>query len=197
MSEPFLTMTEAWVLTHTGKRWDLTNPRPGDVDVNDIAHSLAYQVRWNGHCHRWYSIAEHCCHVADTVQHLTSDPGAAELGLYHDASEAYLSDIPGPLKPLLRDYQEIERRHDEVIAEALGLRREFADVVKIADRWVQYWEANLLFPDSEHLREWMRAEWQAISRYRDQLIAPIFRLDGPERSLVHFQSHSSYMRPLM
>jgi hypothetical protein len=69
------------------------DPRPEMVRLEDIAHSLAYQCRFQGHVKKFYSVAEHCIHVSLKVPRQF-----AAVALMHDAAEAYLTDLPRPLK---------------------------------------------------------------------------------------------------
>lgn len=78
---------------YSGKIIDLNNPRPEDIDIEDIAHSLAHMLRFNGHLKHQISVARHSCLVSDLVpEHL------ALPALLHDAHEAYLGDIVRPVK---------------------------------------------------------------------------------------------------
>lgn len=86
-----------WIQTYTGKCFYPLDPRPEDIDIRDIAHSLSMLCRYNGHCRKFYSVAEHCVHVSKLVP-----PEHALWGLLHDAEEAYTSDIPRPLKAMLK-----------------------------------------------------------------------------------------------
>lgn len=104
-----------WIQTYTGRRiWPL-DPRIEEINIDDIAHSLSMQCRFNGHTKHFYSVAEHCCHVHDLVA-APWQRGA----LLHDASEAYLCDLPRPLKRsegFAEQYLEAETRLMGVIAE--------------------------------------------------------------------------------
>lgn len=82
--------------TYTGKYFYFADPRPEMVCLPDIAHALAHQCRFNGHTKRFYSVAEHSV----LVSHYVPLHRAAE-GLFHDAAEAYYSDVPRPLKQAL------------------------------------------------------------------------------------------------
>lgn len=86
-------MSDPWILTYTGKRFDLLNPKPEDVCMEDIAHALAHINRFTGHCKRAYSVAEHSLHVSQRVP-----PDHEVYGLMHDAAEAYCGDVSRPLK---------------------------------------------------------------------------------------------------
>jgi hypothetical protein len=82
-----------WIQTWTGKPFRPLQPAPGSIDIRDIAHSLALLCRFNGHCHRFYSVAEHSVRLSRIVP-----PEHALWGLLHDAAEAYISDLPRPVK---------------------------------------------------------------------------------------------------
>jgi len=110
-----------------GQYWPL-DPRAEEVFIEDIAHSLAMQCRYGGHCERYYSVAEHSVHVARVVP-----PGLALLGLLHDASEAYLSDVIRPLKHHLTNYKDLEQLNWLVIAERFGLPEVLPAAIHEAD----------------------------------------------------------------
>lgn len=104
-------MSEAWMQTYTGKRFDLLAPQPSEIDILDIAHALSMQCRFTGHCSEFYSVAEHSICVSYLVP-----PEDAFSALMHDAAEAYISDISSPLKRLLPDYKRIELIVERAIA---------------------------------------------------------------------------------
>lgn len=82
-----------WFQTYTGKRFYPIDPKPEDVEIYDIAHSLSLLCRFNGHCRSFYSVAQHSVLVADKL------PDELKLfGLLHDAHEAYTGDFISPLK---------------------------------------------------------------------------------------------------
>lgn len=122
----------AWIQTYTGIKFQPFNPTPSTIAIVDIAHSLAMQCRFNGHTNHFYSVAEHCCHVADYL------PLSLRLpGLLHDASEAYLCDLPRPLKHDAQgfgdNYRAAEDRLMSVIAERFSLTYPFHEDVKHTD----------------------------------------------------------------
>jgi 5'-nucleotidase len=89
--------------TFFGRSFNLLNPQSGDVDLRDIAHSLARQTRFTGHTAHHYSVAEHCLWTWKLIERLF--PAEYMLQLYaqlHDAHEAYTGDISGPMKAALR-----------------------------------------------------------------------------------------------
>lgn len=85
------------VVTYTGKHIDLLDPKPEDIDIHDIAHSLSMQCRYNGHTPEFYSVAQHSLEVSYAV----SAKPSALAGLMHDAHEAYAGDIVRPVKSFL------------------------------------------------------------------------------------------------
>lgn len=116
-----------WVLTATGRAYWPLDPRAEDVSIADIAHSLAMQCRYGGHCRLFYSVAEHSVWMSHLIlegpQNTNADPDLALIALLHDATEAYVSDVPRPLKPHLANYEAIERKNWLVICDAFGLPR--------------------------------------------------------------------------
>jgi hypothetical protein len=87
-----------WFVTYTGRRFFPLDPRVEDVDIRDIAHSLALQTRWMGHCKTFYSIASHCLACARIAEKLEQPAVVMHWALMHDAAEAYTSDIVRPIK---------------------------------------------------------------------------------------------------
>lgn len=89
----------SWIITRSGRKFDLFKPTADMVDPTDIAHSLSMQCRFNGHTSSFYSVAQHCYLVADLV------PAEHQLtALLHDATEAYVGDMVRPLKEEMRIY---------------------------------------------------------------------------------------------
>jgi len=110
-----------WIQTANGRVFWPIDPRPEEVHLDDIAHALAHQVRFAGHCRGAYSVAQHCVLVAQLAQRMTTMQHIVKAALLHDASEAYVIDVPRPLKPFLAGYKEIESRVQDAIAIRFGL----------------------------------------------------------------------------
>lgn len=113
------------IQTYTGKMVDPLQPDASVVDIVDIAWSLAHTCRFRGHCLRYYSVAEHCLrgmgYAGDEIQ---------LSYLLHDASEAYLMDVPAPIKGSMllvesveasKPYAWIEREWDSCIRRSFGI----------------------------------------------------------------------------
>ncbi|MEA2011983.1 MAG: phosphohydrolase [Verrucomicrobiota bacterium] len=104
-----------FIETFSGKVINPSNPNVDFIDIEDIAHSLSLQCRFNGHCRTFYSVAEHSIH---TSKYLAQQNYSAKLcmwGLLHDASEAYLADIPRPVKTSLKNYLILEKNLSSLI----------------------------------------------------------------------------------
>lgn len=107
-----------WMQTFTGRQFFPLDPRPEDFEIEDVAHALSHLCRYGGHCLRFYSVAEHSVHVADKcVSGRTMRRGA----LLHDAAEAYLVDVPRPVKACLPEYKRLEHSVEMAIAERFDL----------------------------------------------------------------------------
>jgi uncharacterized protein len=117
-----------WIQTFSGGAIYPGSPHPDDVDIYDIANALARQCRYGGHCLRFYSVAEHCVLMCDEASEENK-----LCALLHDASEAYLIDIPRPVKPLLKGYHDLELALMRVIAKKYGFAWPMPDEVKQLD----------------------------------------------------------------
>jgi hypothetical protein len=117
-----------WLQTFTGRAFYPLDPRPEDIDPVDVAHALSLLCRYGGHSIRHYSVAEHCVLMSHAVA-----PENALWALLHDATEAYLVDIPRPLKSALPEYHRIEDRLTAVIADRFRLPAVCPDEVRLAD----------------------------------------------------------------
>lgn len=135
-----------WLFTHTGVKVFLANPSPAVINVQDIAHSLANLCRYNGQCKKFYNVAEHSVLVATEVLRRTGDRALALSALLHDAPEAYLGDVTGPLKAMLVIYGILEMRFEEAITDKFGLMHPLHHPeIKRSDYEVFFTEKDHLF----------------------------------------------------
>lgn len=143
-----------WLQTFTTRQVYPLDLRPGDVDIRDIAHALSLQCRFAGHTRGLYSVGQHSLHVAEYLRDRGEPASVVLWGLLHDASEAYLSDVPRPLKrlPEFAFYREAERRAMGVICERFCLPADEPPVVKHAD-------GVLLATEARDLMAPLHAEW--------------------------------------
>ncbi len=117
-----------WIQTWSGGRFHPFAPDPAEVRVADIAHALSLLCRFNGHCRAFYSVAEHAVRVSRAVP-----PEHALAALLHDAAEAYVSDVPRPVRRRVPDFDAVEARILAVILERFGLPPRLPDAVRAAD----------------------------------------------------------------
>jgi 5'-deoxynucleotidase YfbR-like HD superfamily hydrolase len=142
----------AWQRMLSGRRLDILNPSPLDVEIEDIAHGLARVARWNGQTRGAvsFSVAQHSVLVAEILGLL--DPAAPArwrlFALLHDAPEYVIGDMISPFKAALGHvYREVEDRLARAILLRFSLNPEPAPALrrmtKQADRISAYFEATL------------------------------------------------------
>jgi 5'-deoxynucleotidase YfbR-like HD superfamily hydrolase len=118
-----------------------------DIFIKDIAHALSLQCRFSGHIQTFYSVAEHSLRVAELV------PDKFKLAaLLHDASEAYIVDIPAPIKPNLPSYKTLE----DCVMHEIAKKYKFnypldypvkkADIQALEEEWKYYMLSNEMDP---------------------------------------------------
>lgn len=117
-----------WIATYTGKAFCYTQCHPQTICLADIVIALARMPRFLGHTPLFYSVAEHTYWVAQEVP-----PEHKLEALLHDASEAYMGDMPKPLKAMMPEYSALEDEVSRAIAFAFGATYPWPDSVKEAD----------------------------------------------------------------
>jgi len=138
--------------TRSGETIRPLDPDPEKIKLEDIAHGLSNVGRFAGQGEEFYSVARHSVHVSLEVEAQGGSREAQRYALVHDAAEAYLSDVPGPVKKSLPGYKRAERRLDAAVANALGLgvTDEEREIVEEADADVGQRELAVEFPDRGH-----------------------------------------------
>lgn len=131
---------EPFIETWSGRHFHFMVPRPQEVCILDIAYALSRTVRWGGHCDPSISVAQHCVMVSDLLKLVMAKPEVRLQGLLHDAAEAYIPDIPTPIKPFLSDFKGIEARLDEAILGRFGIPGKMDPAVKSMDTESMRWE---------------------------------------------------------
>ncbi|WP_395687068.1 hydrolase [Aestuariivirga sp.] len=143
----------AWQRMLSGRRLDLLNPSPLDIEIEDIAHGLARVARWNGQTKgdHAFSVAQHCVLVHDIAIHLDPALGRPErlAALLHDAPEYVVGDMISPFKAALGlDYKDFEKRLLAAIHLRFGLHAasppRLETFIKRCDRIAAYLEATQL-----------------------------------------------------
>jgi hypothetical protein len=118
----------SYIQTLSGNHIDFRNINPDQITIEDIATALSNCCRFAGHLPEFYSVAQH-----SVLTSLLVSPEFALEALLHDAQEAYVCDIPSPLKMLLPDYRQIENYVESVIRSKFGLPETMSEPVKYAD----------------------------------------------------------------
>lgn len=157
----------AWQRMLSGRRLDLLNPSPLDIEIEDIAHGLARVARWNGQTKgdHAFTVAEHCVLVDDICARFRPGwPSRWRLAaLLHDAPEYVIGDMISPFKAALGiDYKAFEKRLSGAIHMRFGLPAELPhtveEIIKRADKASAFFEATQIagFEDEEAARIFSR-----------------------------------------
>jgi hypothetical protein len=119
------------VVTKSGMRINLEDPQPSEVLRSDVIAGLSGTCRFAAQTEVFYSVAQHTIMVADLVQTWLGEgrhgipeelfPAVFLAALHHDSHEAFMSDLPAPVKRMLPGYEELSERLDRAVHEALGL----------------------------------------------------------------------------
>jgi len=137
----------------SGRRLDLLEPSPLDIEINDIAHGLARVARWNGQtagAHA-FSVAQHSLLVEEIFTRLNPEAGPEDrlVALLHDAPEYVIGDMISPFKAIVGgDYKDIEKRLENAVHVRFALRPRAPAALKArikkADGISAYYEATVL-----------------------------------------------------
>ena len=144
-------MVDPYILTATG--WPFRFDAPGQslseagrgAVLEAIAIGLSNICRFGGHTSVFYSVAQHSVLVSELLP-----PSLALQGLMHDAHEAFLGEIPSPLKALLPDYQALEQRIERAVRAWCDLPSTLHPAVKAADLVALATERRDLMPQDAH-----------------------------------------------
>lgn len=165
-----------YITTFTGKEFYPYDMRPEDFCIEDIAHALSMLCRYGGHCRKFYSVAEHSVLVSKLVpqEH-------AYVGLMHDATEAYLVDMPRPIKVGFPQYKEMERSIWEHVADKFNLPLTLPDIVEQVDGEMLWHERAAILPPILPGSEW------GMGRARPAVVhGELIQCWGPDRAEMRF-----------
>lgn len=143
-------LNSCWIQTFSGKKFYPLNPKIEDIEILDIAEALSKQCRFSGHIKEFYSVAQHSVYVS----YLCNKEDAL-CGLLHDASEAYLVDLPKPIKDsgLFDNYKIFEKTLQDLVYQKFCNVSIEPKSVKIADMIMLSTEAKSLLNN-------IHEEWQ-------------------------------------
>jgi 5'-deoxynucleotidase YfbR-like HD superfamily hydrolase len=189
--------TRAWQRMLSGRRLDLLDPSPLDVEVADIAHGLARVARWNGQTHgaHIFSVAQHTLLVEAVMRERMPrvDVSVRLAALLHDAPEYVIGDMISPFKAVLDGaYKAVEKRLLSAIHVRFGLpavlAAEVTRQIKAADKGAAYLEATRLagFAQAEARRLFGRDPGLPAATMREYL-TPWSAAKAEKRFLARFK----------
>ncbi|MDE5966785.1 MAG: hypothetical protein K2G89_08125 [Lachnospiraceae bacterium] len=142
-----------YITTYSGSHFFPTEPSPEDIHITDIAHALSLLCRGNGHVKTFFSVGQHCIHCALEAKARGYSERVIFACLLHDASEAYMSDVPSPFKKHLKEYQNWEDNLLSIIYEKyLGsaLTKQEQAQVKSVDEDMLYYDLLTLLQEPQN-----------------------------------------------
>lgn len=155
---------------YSGAWFDVLNHKPEEIKIEDIAHALSLTCRYGGHCPDLYTVAQHSLIVSEVCQSLGYDP---LWGLMHDAAEAYIPDIPKPIKDSLDmgDLITVDTVLTSSIAKRFNLYPDYVpSFVKKVDDLVLAYEFTILMKDDSLLTS-------VFLKFTDHSYATYFKIE--------------------
>jgi 5'-deoxynucleotidase YfbR-like HD superfamily hydrolase len=188
----------AWQRMLSGRRLDILNPSPLDVEIEDIAHGLARVARWNGQTRGGvsFSVAQHSVLVAEILGLL--DPAAPArwrlFALLHDAPEYVIGDMISPFKAALGEvYREVEDRLSRAILQRFSITPDpplaLARITKQADRVSAFFEATLYAGFDKHEAETLFGAPEIELRRVEKWLAPMLPEQAQALFLEKFRTY--------
>lgn len=165
-----------WLQTFSGRAWCADAPFEYDYDIREIAHALSHINRFAGHTRQPYSVAQHSVHVAELVADrviagtLEGGLGMILGALLHDAAEAFMQDLPSPIKrmPEMSLYCEAIRRTELAILGQFGLHASHEhEAIKLADLEMLAAERRDLLGDA------LAEHWQWLPKAPSKRVEPV------------------------
>lgn len=168
------------ITTFTGKLVNPLSMCPDNIDILDIAHHLSLECRYSGACPEHYSVAQHSVYVSCRFH----SPTLRLAGLLHDSAEAYLKDIPSPVKrdPRMAWYVEIEHALTRMIFKKFGIDPELLAETKAADDQLLIDEIASFWADSP------------MRRSATQIITPWSPRQAEDSFLAHFYLYAERLK---
>ena len=164
------------ILLQSGNYFDFVNPSTDSFTLEDIAQGLANTCRFGGHCHPYYSVAQHCILASHYVpqEH-------AMAALLHDAAEAFVGDIPSPLKQMLTDFEQFESLAHAAVAQKFKIPEQMHPCIKEVDLRMLATEKRDVMPKTD-------MDWTILSGiepFKEQIV-PMSQRDAKIGFLVRY-----------
>lgn len=158
-------MSKHWMQTFSGEKFFPLNPQTATIKIEDIAHALSLTCRFGGHCKQFYSVAQHSCLVSDNCSDKLG-------GLLHDAAEAYLVDLPRPIKNAMRfkgvtAFDDLESIIMETICQTFNITIDHISVKAIDNLLLATEARDLMSPLADG---WMMQESNGYPVLKDKII---------------------------
>jgi hypothetical protein len=168
---------------YSGIKFYILDPKEEEINLIDIAHSLSLNTRFNGHCSKFYSVAQHSVLAAIeafdrkySIMHQLS-------ALFHDASECYISDVAKPIKGYFTNYKEIEERILQCIY------KKFNITIPHDDPLIKQIDNDLLTSEAFYLMSSKGKNWSS----RTDTIIKIKEFWSPERAEKEFTFMANWL----
>ena len=144
-----------WISTSRVPQFDFLKPKEQDIHIEDIAHALSLSCRFGGHGRFFYSVAEHCVLVSLLCEMEEADDTTCLAALLHDAEEAYLPDIPSPIKACMPEAEKLYDAIKKAIIRKFQLSEANWELIDRLDKSICIQEAKALGIWNEH---WIATE---------------------------------------
>jgi len=148
---------EHFISTMLVPKFHFLDPQEDEIELRDISHSLSLLCRYGGHCKIFYSVGEHCVRMAQILKHYGADEYYQLAALLHDAEEAYLPDIPRPVKYVMPEAEKIYKPIRDVIYKKFGVPST-VDWAIIKD-----FDNRILLTEAKQLGVWNKM-WEPLGR---------------------------------
>lgn len=174
-----------YITTYTGIRFHFPGPNEElpleQFCIQDVAHSLSLTCRWRGHTRSFYSVASHSLHVMELAERDFTDPRVLMACLIHDGHEAYLGDVPTPLKWACPQLRQLEDRLSDGLREALApsCTGQHFEIAKLYDRIALYLEAVAV----------IRVPWAVQTVFLSELNGAALAPQGQEKAFISAYDH--------
>lgn len=150
------------IQTYTGLIFYPLDPRLDDINLVDVAHGLSNKCRFTGHTSRFYSTAEHSCRVSCYLEDIGATLMQQYCGLHHDDTDAYLPDVPTPLKrlPEFEWFRKLEHDMQELCYKRFNCVVDDYKIIKKAD-------VVMLFAEKRDLMPKVNSQWDPVFEETD------------------------------